>query len=184
MVQAETEANIDFGNRTAISLPSKNPLLEEDVAVSAESELISGVIPANARLGIGFEQLQLVVTNQRIIVVHKAKKGRGGLASILVLGGHSGDFVDPDKPRNPLGKGSGFEHIDPKKVLASNKNNFAISFSELVRVQVDEGRESTSIAIITGDDKFQFFTRLLSREVSILLSEYLGPKLVTRKLAS
>jgi hypothetical protein len=149
--------------------------------LSRDSELVTGVIPANARLGIGFEQLQLVVTTQRIIVVHKAKKGRGGLASILVLGGHSGDFADPDKPKTPVGKGRGYEHVDPKKVLASNKDNFAIRFSELVSVQVDESRESTTIAMVTGDDKFQFFTRLLSGEVSELLSECLGPKLVTRK---
>ena len=142
-----------------------------------------GVIPANARLGIGFEQLQLVVTNRRIIVAHKAKKGRGGLASILILGSHGGDFADPDKPKSPLGRGNQFKHVDPEKVLTSNKDNFSINFSELVSVQVDEGRESTSIAMVTGDDKFQFFTRLLSREVSMLLSESLGPKLETRKLS-
>ena len=139
-----------------------------------------GVIPANARLGIGFEQLQLVVTNRRIIVAHKAKKGRGGLASILILGSRGGDFADPDKPKSPLGRAKGFEHVDPEKVLTSNKDNFSISFSELISVQLDAGRESTSIAIVTGDDKFQFFTRLLQREVSSLLSEYLGSKLVTR----
>ena len=62
--------------------------------MSAGSESVVGVIPANARLGIGFEQLQLVVTNRRIIVAHKAKKGRGGLASILILGSRGGDFAD------------------------------------------------------------------------------------------
>jgi hypothetical protein len=151
------------------------------MAVSVDSESVTGIVAANARLGIGFEQVHLVVTDKRIIVMHGAKRGRGGLASFVVLGGHSGDFADPDKPKSSVGRGRGFQHIDPKKVLALNKDNFAISFSELVSVQIDEGREAASITIVTGNDKFQFFTRELAGEISSLLSEHLGAKLVTRK---
>ncbi len=150
--------------------------------LSVDSESVKGIIAANARLGIGFEQVHLVITDKRIIVMHGAKKGSGGLASATILGSHSGSFVDPDRPKAPLTAQKRFEGVDPEKILASNRDNFDISFTELISVQVDDGRESTSIAMVTADDKFQFFTRELAVEVSSLLSEHLGPKLVTRKL--
>ena len=149
--------------------------------MSVDSESVIGVITANVRLGIGFEQLHLVITDKRIIVTHGAKKGSSGLASALVLGGHSGSFVDPDKPKAPLDEKKRFKGMDPGKILASNKNNFDISFSELISVEVDDGRESTSIAMVTNNDKFQFFTRLLASEVTRMLSKHLGTKLVMRK---
>src|SRR6266700_6523804 len=74
----------------------------DDVHVSGVSEVVEGVVPANARLGIGFEQLHLVITDKRIIVVHGAKKGGVGLASMVVVGSHSGAFEDPDKPKTGL----------------------------------------------------------------------------------
>ncbi|HZY48087.1 MAG TPA: hypothetical protein VFE96_09850 [Candidatus Bathyarchaeia archaeon] len=151
--------------------------------MSEDAEPVIGVIPVNARLEIGFEQLQLIVTSQRIIVVHKAKRGRGGLASIMVLGRHSGDFVDPDKPKSPLGTWIGNERVNVRRTLASNKDNFAVGFSEIVSVRVDEGRDSTTIEMVTGNDKFQFFTKLGPEEVSEMFSQHLGPKLVTRKKA-
>jgi hypothetical protein len=139
------------------------------------------VIPANARLAIGFEQVYLVITDKRIIVMHGGKKGSSGLASAIILGSHSGSFVDPDRPKAALAGKKPFEGVDPEKVLASNRDNFDLSFSELISVQIEDGRESTSIAMVTGDDKFQFFTRELARDVSNLLSEHLGPKLVMKK---
>lgn len=145
------------------------------------SESVVGVIPVNARLGIGFEELLLVVTNQRIIVAHQGKKGRGGLASTMILGGHSGEFVDPDRPKK-LGGGKGFENVDPSKVLSSNKDNFALVYSEIVGVQVEQSRDSTSVTMITGDDKFQFFTRLLPNEISEMLSRSLADRLMIRRL--
>lgn len=150
--------------------------------MSADSEAVVGIVPANARLGIGFEELLLVVTNKRVIVAHQGKKGRTGLASTMILGGHSGDFVDPDKPKKLGGGGRGFENVDPAKVLASNKDNFALGFSEIVSVTVDQGRDSTSVAVITGDDKFQFYARLWPSEVSETLMQALGDRLVTRRL--
>ena len=153
-----------------------------DIVLSVDSESVKGIIAANARLGIGFEQVHLVITDKRIIVMHGAKKGSGGLASAIIFGSHSGSFVDPDRPKAPLTGQKRFEGVDPETILASNRDNFDISFTELVSVRVDDGRESTSIAMVTGEDKLQFFTRELAVEVSSLLSEHLGPKLVTRKL--
>jgi hypothetical protein len=148
--------------------------------VSDSSETVAGVIPVNARLGIGFEQLQLIITDKRIVVVHKAKKGAGGLVSTLILGGHSGAFDDPDKPKADLGD-KRFQRVDVGKVLASNKNNFGLSYSEIVSVEVDDGPDSTNITLVTGDDKFQFYTSLEAEEINNLLLEHLGSRIVTKK---
>jgi len=149
--------------------------------MSGNSEIIIGVIRANAKLGIGFEQLHLVITDRRIIVVHGAKKGAGGLASMLVLGRHSGAFEDPDKPQIAIGERETFEGVNPEKVLASNKDNFEIDYAELVSVEVDDGPDATSIALVTGSEKFQFFTRMEATEVSWLLAQHLGTRISTRK---
>jgi hypothetical protein len=148
--------------------------------VTGDSESVVGIIAANARLGIGFEQVHLVITDRRIIIMHGAKRGSRGLASPIIMGGHSGSFVDPDKPKVSLEGKKNLEGLDPEKIIASHKNNFGLNFSELISVQVEDGRESTSITVVTGDDKFQFFTRELAKEVSSLLSRHLGPRLVMR----
>jgi Flp pilus assembly secretin CpaC len=152
-----------------------------NLAVDKNSELVRGVIPANARLGMGFEQLQLVITDRRIIVAHKAKKGAGGLASMLILGSHSGVFIDPDKPKGSVGESGKFGAVNLQKILASNRDNFEVGYEDVVTVEIDETRESTIITLVTSGDKFQFFTALSVREVSRLLASHLGLKLLTRK---
>ncbi len=142
--------------------------------------MVVGVIPVNARLRMGFEQLQLVVTDRRIVVVHKAKKGAGGLASAFILGRHSGAFEDPDKLKADLGD-KRFRPVDVEKILASNKNNFDLSYSEIISVEVDDGPDSTSITLVTGEDKFQFYASLEAKEINNLLSEHLGSRIVTKK---
>jgi hypothetical protein len=158
----------------------KSRVLGKAPVVSGQSEPVTGMIPVNARLGIGFEQLQLVVTDRRIIVVHKAKKGAGGLVSALILGRHSGAFEDPDKIKPDLGH-KRFQRVDVEKVLASNKNNFDLSYSEIISVELEDGRDSTSMTLVTGEDKFQFYASLEAKEINNLLSEHLGPKIVTKK---
>jgi hypothetical protein len=147
-------------------------------------ERIAGVISANVRLRFGFEQLLLVVTDRRIVVVHKGKKGAVGLASILVLGSHSGSFLDPDKPGSPLQGRLNFEKVDVEKILASNKNNFDVRYEEMISVEVDEGPNATSVTMVTGNDKFQFFTGLEAEEVVKLLAGRLGDRLSARKTRS
>lgn len=148
--------------------------------MSGQSESVTGVIPVNARLGMGFEELQLVVTDKRIIVVHKAKKGAGGMISTLILGGHSGAWDDPDKPKADLGD-KRFQHVDVEKLLASNKNNFDLSYSEIISAEADEGPNSTTITLVTSEDKFQFYSSVDAKEIDNLLVKYLGSRIVTKK---
>jgi hypothetical protein len=149
-----------------------------------DPEHIAGVMSANVRLRFGFEQLLLVVTDRRIVVVHKGKKGAVGLASILVMGSHSGSFLDPDKPGVPMQGKLNFEKTDVEKILTSDKNNFDVRYDEMISVEVDEDPNATSITMVTGNDKFQFFTGLEAEEVVKLLASKLGEKLSARKTRS
>lgn len=151
------------------------------MGVEDEPEQVAGVISANVRLGFGYEQLLLVITDKRIVVVHKGKKGAIGLAGILVLGSHGGSFLDPDKPGSPIQGKIGVNKVDVEKVLASNKNNFAVRYDEMVAVEIVPGKDSTSVMMVTGNDKFQFYTGLEAEELVKLLSRYLGERLRTSR---
>lgn len=144
------------------------------------SERVKAVIPANAKLGIGFEHVLLAVTDRRIIVAHKGKMGSAGLASILVMGSHSGAFKDPDRPKAGPGERTGLDWVEPEKVLASHRDNFDIGFSELISVEVSEARDVTTIVLLTGEDKFELFTSSSAREISEVLGDYLGSRLVVK----
>lgn len=154
------------------------------LSASERSEPVTGVIPVNARLRMGFEQLNLVITDRRIIVAHGGKRGAGGLASSLIIGSHSGAFEDPSKPKVGYGDKKKFEWVIPEKVLSSNKDNFEIGYGELVSVEVDDGPDATTIVLLTGNDKFQFFTGLDAQEVVELLAEHVGNRLVARTTRS
>jgi len=147
-----------------------------------EPEHAVGIISANVRLGFGFEQLILVVSNRRIVVVHKGKKGAVGLASILVLGSHGGSFLDPDKPSTPLqgALNTELEKVNIDKVLASNKNNFDVRYDEMITVELERRTNATGITVVTDLDKFEFFTGMDAQEVANLLRPNLGEKLSVR----
>ena len=137
-------------------------------------ESVVGIVPANARLGVGFEQLQLIVTDRRIVVVHKAKKGAGGLASILILGGHSGVFADPNKPTLALERKKRFQNVDVEKVLASNKDNFSVRYSEMISVELDDGPDATRMSLITGRISSSFSRAWRLEKSRIFLKSILG----------
>jgi hypothetical protein len=152
----------------------------EQLSEGSASELVRAVIPANAKLGIGFEHVFLVITDRRIIVAHRGKKGSAGLASILVMGSHSGAFKDPDKPGAELEEKTSLERVNPEKVLASHRDNFDIGYRELISVEVNESRDATTVMLLTGEDKFEFFTGSGPREIAGILVGYLGSRLVVR----
>jgi hypothetical protein len=100
---------------------------------------------------------------------------------MLILGSHSGVFIDPDKPKGSVGESGKFGAVNLQKILASNRDNFEVGYEDVVTVEIDETRESTIITLVTGADKFQFFTAISVQEVSSLLARYLGLKLLTRR---
>jgi len=53
----------------------------------------------------------------------------------------------------------------PKDILASDRDNFSISYEEIIRVDIDLALTAASFTILTRDDKFHFSV-LGRREVS------------------
>ncbi len=147
--------------------------------MSGVSESILGVIPATFPRRIGFERLGLYVTSRRIIIAHESRKGLGALALTPLLGRYSGST---DESAKDLGKRAGSSKAQaksPENVLAAHKDNFALSFEELVSVELREKSGETNITILTREDKFQFTLDMGLTEAVGLLSPLLGTKLVT-----
>ncbi len=139
-----------------------------------------GVISVSVRMGIGFERLKLYVTSHRVIVAHESRKGRGALAVAPLLGKYGG--LDEPKGRDrPAGKAK-FEALSPERILASDRDNFALGYDELVSVELREGSGTTDLVLLTGAEKFQFSTSLGLEEVAGLLAAHLGDRLTTRRL--
>jgi hypothetical protein len=110
--------------------------------------------------------------------------GAAGLASSLIVGSHSGAFEDPGKLTVEIGVRKRFDGVIPEKVLLSDKDNFEIGYEELVRVEVNDGPDATAIVLLTGNDKFQFFTGFKAQEIVELLADHIGNKLVARRTRS
>jgi hypothetical protein len=141
-----------------------------------DAESILGEIPVSVRRGIGFEKLKLYITSKRIIVAHGAKKGRRALALRPLLGRYSGDLEESSEGRDGQVVKSDLQNLRPGMILSSHKDNFALGFDEIVRVELRES-EGVEIVILTGEEKFQFSTGGGRDEVVALLAPGLGSKL-------
>jgi hypothetical protein len=147
------------------------------------SDQILGEIPAVAKLTSGFEHLTLFVTSSSLIVAHGGKRGGGVAVSANVLGklgGALGDFLKSGKESVDKRR---ISNLRPREILAANKNNFSIGFDEIIKVTVNQGARLTGLTILTGNDKFEFTTRLGFDKVVELLGKVLGSKLTSHGLA-
>jgi hypothetical protein len=144
--------------------------------VIGNAESVLGEIPVSVRRGIGFEKLKLYITSKRIIVAHGSKKGRRALALRPLLGRYSGDLEESSEGRDRQVVKSNLQSLRPGMILSSHKDNFALSFDEIVSVELRES-EGVEIVILSGEEKFQFSTGTEREEVAALLTPGLGAKL-------
>ncbi len=152
--------------------------------MSEESEKILGEIPVISRLSLGSERLTLFPTTTRIIVAHVGKRGTGAPAMASFFGRLSGGIEDLFRSgKESLGKRR-MESLTPKEILGLDKDNFAIGYEEIVRVEVEETLALASLTILTKDEKYKFSTRAGFERVVGLLEGILGPKLVCSRLPS
>ncbi len=144
--------------------------------MSERSEEVSGVIPALVKLALGSERLNLYVTNQRIIVAHVGKRGAGAAAASTLLGRLSGAFEDLFKSgKESLGRQK-LKRLSPNEILASDKENFAIGYADVVTVQITHIPGLTTMTMLTKDDKFEFYTQFKFDIVVASLVGTLGDK--------
>jgi hypothetical protein len=149
------------------------------LAVSDAGESILGEIPVSVKRGVGFEKLRLYITGKRIIVAHESKKGLGALALTPLLGRYSGSSEDSARDRSMRGGKGRVEALSPGNVLVARKDNFALSYEELVSVELNQSSQATNMTILTNQEKFQFSTNMEISEVVGLLAPKLGTRLIT-----
>jgi hypothetical protein len=96
----------------------------------------------------------------------------------MLSGGIEGLF----KGRKEKAKKKAITELTPERLLAADKDNFPISYDEIVSVELtttETGR--TGIMILTRDDKLAFSTGLAFEKVSGLFREKLGAILSIKK---
>lgn len=146
-----------------------------------ESEKIVGMIPVLTRLAFGSERLNLYVTERRIIIAHIGKRGAGAVAGTTLLGRLSSAFEDLLKTGKESRGKRKLESSHPSDILRADKDNFAISYEDIVQVDVNQDPRLVVITIISKDLKLEFMTRNSFENVVNVLSERLGSKLIARK---
>jgi hypothetical protein len=143
-------------------------------------EEILGEIPVMARLSIGSEKLRLFATTSRMIVAHIGKRGVGALATTSFFGRLSGAVEDLFKSGREFKGNKGLGDLDPEGILAADKDNFFVTYSEVVGVEVVETSRLTRLTVLTREDKFKFSTVWSADKVVGLLRGPLGSKLTYR----
>lgn len=140
-------------------------------------EVILGRIPVVAKLEMGSERLILFPTDSRIIIARVGKRGVGQMAGASMLGRLSGVLEDFFKGgRESLGK-RGLTSLSPREILASHKDNFAISYAEVVRIDVQREPLTTRITILTNRDKLELSTGASLDKIKNILGKNLESKI-------
>jgi len=143
-------------------------------------EVVLGEIPVVYLLEMGSERLILFPTNTRIIVARVGKRGAGAMAGAGLLGRLSGALEDLFKGgRESLSK-RGLGSLSPEKILGSDRNNFSISYSEVVSVKILRTPFTTSIMLLTHREKLEFSTRMSVDRVVTILGKNLGSRLAVK----
>jgi hypothetical protein len=146
------------------------------------SESLLGEIPVFMRLSMGAERLSLFLTSSRILVAHVGKRGTGAAATASIFGKLGGGLEDLFKGGRESVHRRRATLNSPESILAADKDNFSISYEEVVSVDVVEGFRSTGITLVTRDDKLQFSSGRDFDTVVGLLGRNLGPKLTSKRL--
>ncbi len=132
----------------------------------------------SAKLALGSEQLKLYITNRRLIVARKGKRGAGALAGSSLLGRFSEALEElfrggrESLHRRRVGK------VSPETILAAHKDNFDISYEDIIKVELSQSPDESRMTILTKDDKFVFQISGGLGRVQNVLEKTLGSKTV------
>lgn len=147
------------------------------------SETWIGELPVTARLMFGSERLRLGFTTNRIIVDRVGKRGPGAVIGTSLLG-RIGEAVEGlfTGGRESLRKKK-IDEMSPDQVLRAHKDNFAISYKEVVNVALEQTETMNKITILTGADKFEFTCPSRFAVIVETFKNKLGDKLTIQKPA-
>jgi hypothetical protein len=152
--------------------------------VAPASEVLLGELSVVARLTMGVERLRVVVTSSRIIVAHLGKRGVGTDSAAGFLGGLRDGLEDLFRSGRESLSGRSSKTLTPDQLLAVDKDNFEISYDEIVRVTLIEKAFTSQLTILTGREKLKFFTSTKFDSVMKLLEGPLGGRLVATRAQS
>jgi hypothetical protein len=152
--------------------------------MSSPAEKVLGVVQVDSKVGLGFERLRLLVTSSRIIFARVGKRGTGNAAATPFLGKLGAGFEDLFKGGKESKSRKELERSTPEEVLASDPNNFAVSYGEVIVAEVEETLGPTKLVFLTDKDKLEFSTTVKVDNLLGWLEPNLTGKLKTRRLAS
>jgi len=147
-------------------------------------ETLVGSLQVSVQLGADVEYLTLFFTQRRLILAHIGKRTVGRLSSMSLLGrwgeGLEGLFKGPGESRRKRKMRKGVSDMSPQEILEANKDNFDVSYDNVVRVELDESSNLVGVTLLTKDDKFEFLTNRDYAAVSKLLRDTLGDKVESK----
>src|SRR6266516_4200919 len=147
-------------------------------SMSGSSEVVLGEIHVVARLEMGSEKLILFPTDSRIIVARVGKRGAGEMAGVGMLGRLSGVLENLFKGGRESLSRQGLSSRSPREILASHRDNFALSYGEIVRIEVHKETLTTRIMILTDRDKLEFYTGVSLDKIENVLGKNLSSKML------
>jgi hypothetical protein len=119
-------------------------------------EMWIGELPVTARLMYGSERLRLGFTTNRIIVDRIGKRGSGAVIGTSLLGRIGEAVEDLFKGGRESLRKKKIAEMSPDQVLRAHKDNFAISYRDVVNVDLEQTMTLNKITILTVTDKFEF----------------------------
>lgn len=149
--------------------------------LSGPTEEPIGEVWVNTTLRFGSERIRLILTDHRIIVDHAGKKGPAAVAGTSILGDLSKGLESLIRGGTDSVKRRHVEKMTPNQVLHAHKDNFDISYDEIVNVALEKTLPQNRITILTTDDKYEFGTSTLFDNILTLFSKTLPDKVTTRK---
>jgi hypothetical protein len=155
---------------------------EGGAELTAGSEAVLGELRVVSRLAMGVERLRMVFTSSRIVLAHEGKRGVAAHSGAVFLGflsaGLEGLFSG--RRRSIYRKKSTDANLP--EILASDRDNFSISYDEIVSVDLRQLEFTNQILILTRDDKFEFTTGS-KFETVVGLFQGVGDRLTVSSLA-
>jgi hypothetical protein len=146
------------------------------------SEQIVGDLPVVAHLSMGYERLTLFFTDRRIIVGRRGKAGAGSVPATFMLGSLGGALSGLFRGGARGSSRARARYPSPSALLASNQDNFSISFDEVVNVVLTKTLSTNNITILSRNDKFDFSCGTRFNEIRRLFGTSLEDKLTVSKV--
>lgn len=144
-------------------------------------EKIVGEIPVVARLAFGSERLRLFLTDRRMIIAHVGKRGAAAVTVTSFFGWLSGAVEDIFKRSRESVSQRGIETRSPDQIMALDKDNFDVKYTEVVSAEIVLEEFSTKIMLLTGKDKLELRTGFSPEKVASLMKPLIGDRLSIRE---